>query len=602
MGALLLSMIVFAGPLASPASALDRPLRPSNLTVETDGESATLEWTDRSTANRPVDTWSVVLFGETGEDQGRTITRTVRQPTVTVNGLAPGRWEARVRAVNTEGQSARRDLDFFIVAEPEPPSPPTSVTATVDGEDVVVRWQPPRDDGGSDITGYRVVYDGVTTRFGSGRRSATLFDPGPGEHRFAVSVANEDEWSEPVTVSAVIVEKPTRPRNLSATVDGQSINVSWSAPSNDGGGVDRYEVVVGETTRNVTGTSAVFSGLAEGSYEVKVRAVNAAGRSGFATVQGVFVEAEIVVPGPPRSINATTEGRQVTVTWIAPADPGTSPVTSYEVTVDGVTKTVTGTQAVFDRVGRGGQTALVRAISADGKGPIASSNGVSVLRPFDPFNSVDSFVGQQYRDFLGRSPDADGLSFWSNATGARGENVAEVIEQFLRAPEFEHRRSVIRLYLAYFNRFPDADGFEYWSRRLANGTSTLDDVSQFFATSDEFIATYGNLDDGQFVVVVYNNVLVRQPEQAGFVYWLGRMGDGLNRGAVMTNFSESVEFRGLSAPAVDVVTAYRGMLGRTPTSGEVATWVPILAASPDAIESLIATIYTGEDYAARIRP
>ncbi len=564
-----------------------------------EGNSATLAWTNRVSNQRPIDSWSVVLFGETGAARGTTIRRSVTEPTVTVNDLAPGRWEARITSVNDVGESARRDLDFTVVS---PPSPPTAVTATPDGDDVVIAWRPPADDGGSDIAGYRIIFEGETFLFGPSRRNARLFDAGPGLFSFDVAVANAGAWSESVTVTARIVGPPSRPRNVSRTVDGQTVTVTWNDSSDDGGGTLTYEVVVGSLRQTVSGNSAVFTNVAVGRQDVKVRAINEAGRSSYRNGQAVQIERVELVPGPPRSVTATTSGQRVNVSWQAPADAGTSPVTSYEVTVAGVTQTVTGTSAVFDGVDRGGQAAIVRAISAAGRGPIASSNDVSVLRPFDPFNSVDSFVAQQYGDFLGRSPDQAGLAFWSNAVGPRGENVADVIEQFVRAPEFEHRRSLIRLYLAYFNRFPDSEGFDYWSEQLKNGNATLESISQFFATSDEFNATYGRLTDGQFVVLVYNNVLVRQPEQDGFVYWTGRIETGLNRGTMMTNFSESVEFQRISKPAVDVVTTYRGMLGRTPNPAELQLWIPIIATQPEAIESLIATIYTSSEYADRIQP
>ncbi len=100
---------------------------------------------------------------------------------------------------------------------------------------------------------------------------------------------------------------------------------------------------------------------------------------------------------------------------------------------------------------------------------------------------------------------------------------------------------IVRLYQAYFLRNPDQGGFSSWRRQLLNGVS-LAAVSDFFATSPEFIARYGNLSEGQFLDQIYTNVLGRQADAAGHGYWLGQLAAGVTRGQVMLAFSESQEF------------------------------------------------------------
>lgn len=102
--------------------------------------------------------------------------------------------------------------------------------------------------------------------------------------------------------------------------------------------------------------------------------------------------------------------------------------------------------------------------------------------------------------------------------------------------------SITRLYRAYFKRAPDLGGLSYWIGQLQRGLP-LGAVSSSFAASHEFRATYGGLDDGQFVRLVYRNVLDRSPDSGGYSFWLGRLRSGrVTRGGVMTGFSESSEF------------------------------------------------------------
>lgn len=99
-----------------------------------------------------------------------------------------------------------------------------------------------------------------------------------------------------------------------------------------------------------------------------------------------------------------------------------------------------------------------------------------------------------------------------------------------------------RLYSAYFLRDPDLNGLKFWVDRLLNA-EPLANVSQFFAGSDEFEERYGDLDDGAFVDLVYQNVLEREPDANGRAEWIRRLESGeTDRGRLMIGFSESPEY------------------------------------------------------------
>jgi hypothetical protein len=103
--------------------------------------------------------------------------------------------------------------------------------------------------------------------------------------------------------------------------------------------------------------------------------------------------------------------------------------------------------------------------------------------------------------------------------------------------------SVSRLYAAYFLRAPDDDGLYYWWQRYLGGTC-LTDISEYFATSAEFVGTYGNLGNPEFVRLVYVNVMGREPDAGGYTYWAQQTTfGGVRRGTMMVGFSESPEFR-----------------------------------------------------------
>ena len=80
--------------------------------------------------------------------------------------------------------------------------------------------------------------------------------------------------------------------------------------------------------------------------------------------------------------------------------------------------------------------------------------------------------------------------------------------------------SFIELYIAYFNRAPDAVGLNFWGTAFANGT-TLQEMAALFIDQPETRETYAEgLSNEAFAVAVYDNVLGRLPDQAGFDFWI----------------------------------------------------------------------------------
>lgn len=189
-----------------------------------------------------------------------------------------------------------------------------------------------------------------------------------------------------------------------------------------------------------------------------------------------------------------------------------------------------------------------------------------------PFGDAGALVNQQYRDFKGR--DANVLERVAAAIPiAECRTTADAyIAGFLPTSQTTVDAQLVRMYYAYFKRAPDQGGFEYWSDRITRLRARLDAVSQFFATSPEFIDTYGALDNGGFVDLVYQNVLGRAPDAGGRAFWVDQLNRRLrNRGAVMTGFAESTEFRTNMTPRVDGFRIWRAMIRTFPTTGQMDT-------------------------------
>jgi hypothetical protein len=232
----------------------------------------------------------------------------------------------------------------------------------------------------------------------------------------------------------------------------------------------------------------------------------------------------------------------------------------------------------------------------------AGSGRTNGARDNDIFTNALLFSAQQYRDFLSREADADGLNFWTTSLDTATFTRQQMIEGFFNSAEFQGVISpVARLYFAYFLRIPDYGGLTFWIGQFKAGTP-LANISQAFATSPEFTGRYGALSNPAFVTLVYNNVLGRAPDAGGLAFWTGQLDSGaMNRGQVMLGFSESPEYRNLIANEVYVTMMYVGMLRREPDAGGFNFWVGYRDAGNSGI-ALISGFLGSAEYRGRFLP
>ena len=127
-----------------------------------------------------------------------------------------------------------------------------------------------------------------------------------------------------------------------AAGDGTA-SVSWTVDDTGGSTVTRIEfalddtVTVDDSTTNFTGPHTL-TGLVNGqTYTVYARAVNTVGAGPWSTGTPVTPQAPpptptpVFPPGAPGSVTAVPGVASATVSWTAPADPGSYPVSTYQV-------------------------------------------------------------------------------------------------------------------------------------------------------------------------------------------------------------------------------------------------------------------------------
>ena len=166
----------------------------------------------------------------------------------------------------------------------------------------------------------------------------------------------------------------------------------------------------------------------------------------------------------------------------------------------------------------------------------------------NPSNS--EFVTLLYDNVLHRAPDTTGYNDWMNglSSGMSREQAligfSESTENKVALMAFDMDGNMgkdYRLYQAAFDRKPDVSGLDYWYHQMNSGV-TLEQVASGFINSAEFKALYGNNPtNAEFVTLLYDNVLHRAPDTAGYNDWMNGLDHGITREQVLIGFSESLE-------------------------------------------------------------
>jgi WD40 repeat protein len=119
----------------------------------------------------------------------------------------------------------------------------------------------------------------------------------------------------------------------------------------------------------------------------------------------------------------------------------------------------------------------------------------------------------------------------------------------------ENVEAVYRIYAAAYGRTPDEGGLRFWTDQLdqrgggAPDNADKEFLAGFFLTANEFTDLYGaNPSDYDYIDAMYENVLARLPDQAGYDFWVGQMQQGLGRDDILIHFAESDENKLQTAP------------------------------------------------------
>lgn len=326
------------------------PSAPTTVKMSAKDKAFTVSWL------APTDTGSSKVVGyQIDYSTDPTFASGVKQYNVglvsfaTVSGLAEGTtYYARVAAKNASGYGAKSAI---VSAQTYGvPGAPTGVRAGSGTGSVTVRWTAPVNKGGLTLGNYLVQLS-TDASFATVDRqlsplpsavTTTFVGLSPVTQYYARVIATNSFGSSTpsatvtATTPALTPATPAAP-SVTATA-GTSMNVSWTAPADQGSPITGYTVQYstdasfssGVGVIDAAATSTSLTGLSAGAtYYVRVAAVNGVGSSSFSPASSAVVAD---VPGRPTSLSVTSVNyNTASLAWGAPASDGGSPITGYRV-------------------------------------------------------------------------------------------------------------------------------------------------------------------------------------------------------------------------------------------------------------------------------
>lgn len=319
------------------ATTYDLPTAPRNLTAEAAPGRISLSW-----APPADDGGANVTSYHVYADQTRIAT--VDGTRHVDDGLEAGETLTyRVSAENIVGEGPRSNATS--ATTPDVPSAPRRLSATTgpDVGEVTLDWQPPADDGGEPVTGYRVYRDGQQV---AGTASTGYVDTGLDDgtlYTYRVSAVNViGEGAESPSAHAETFDTPSRVWWIVAVAGPErgQITVQWAEPRDTGGQpVDHYRVYRdGVLHANVTDRKLVDDDLGDGvRHAYRVAAVNDVGEARLSERAAATTWA---LPGAPQDLRAqaapppsgeASKPVAVDLDWNPPEQDGGREISAYRI-------------------------------------------------------------------------------------------------------------------------------------------------------------------------------------------------------------------------------------------------------------------------------
>jgi hypothetical protein len=244
-----------------------------------------------------------------------------------------------------------------------------------------------------------------------------------------------------------------------------------------------------------------------------------------------------------------------------------------------------------------GQYAIAVSASTAGQTIGQSQNTVNVYAPLLPDGTRGTanqrLISSLYYDLLGRSVDAGGAAYWTNAL-SQGVSIAQVVQMLESTTEFR-TNEVKSLFTKYLHRNGDSGGVNWAAQFIAAG-GTMEQLAAILLSSQEYFDRSGD-DNTTFLRNLFQDVLGRAIDSGALAAFSQFMSAGGTRLQIATIILSGTEYRS------DFVNAeFHRFLNRDADPGALSVFTQGAAKNwrDEAIVAFIVGQPAGSEYYRRV--
>ncbi|SFP88301.1 protein of unknown function [Butyrivibrio proteoclasticus] len=251
----------------------------------------------------------------------------------------------------------------------------------------------------------------------------------------------------------------------------------------------------------------------------------------------------------------------------------------------------------------------------------STSSEINVIN-ISPSDGAAIFVTSLYEVCLNRSPETEGLEYWTNSLTSGEKKAVDIVQGVLCSQEYSGKGKstgevVNDCYQSMLGRDADEGGYADWTSQLDAGMS-VNAIFAGFVGSEEFAnlcASYGiqpgtfvlteerdkNAGVTKFVSRLYTQALGRNYDVDGLNDWCGRINANSSRSNILnvsTNgFFHSQEFTNKNLTNTEFVKVlYRTFLGREYDDAGLANWVGQLDRGENTRDGVISGFANSQEF------
>jgi parallel beta-helix repeat protein len=411
-------------PLMYP---LGFPTEPQNIQAVSGNQTINLSWDPPiSDGGFPITNYKIYRRNNSGGESLLAIIGNITNY-IDINLTNGKTYYYKVRAVNSFGEGFLSDE---LSATPATiPSAPTGLIIFTGDSYVNISWNAPVSNGGSPITNY-IIYRGMSS----------------GNVSFLIEIGNITYYNDTIVINGITyyynisakngagesplsnetygtpLGLPSEPMNLQTFWGDSFINITWDAPTLDGGTpvinyrIYRGTISGGESFLDEIGNvlfyndTNVINGI---TYFYRVSAVNIIGEG---SLSNEVYATPITVSTEPLDLSATAGDSYVDITWDEPISNGGAPISNYRI----YRGTTSGDVALFNEIGNitfyndttvmNGITYYynISAVNVAGEGALSNETiGTPLGSPSEPINLL-TFWGDSYINITWDAPTLSG--------------------------------------------------------------------------------------------------------------------------------------------------------------------------------------------------